>query len=235
MRSGVWTSANMRATPDSLSGRHGRMLYVVASGTAIMSDSSMALKPVIEEPSKPIPPSKASSSCAELIENDFSRPRTSVNHRRMKRIPRSSTSALTSSGVCGRSAIWGGIRGTLEQPAVAPRPEFGEGVAPIPAALGQLVLALPGRAGADPALDDPARLELLQALGEQAIRQVWDGVGDLAEAHRTGLEQDVDDGPAPALAHELDGLVQAGAAVGTVVLARPLEGRHQHPAALRVR
>src|SRR4051794_16898200 len=215
--SGVRMSANMRATPPApSSGRQGRTAKVDGSGMAIMSDSSMALKPVIEEPSKPIPPSKASSSCAELIENDFSRPRTSVNHRRMKRIPRSSTRALTSSGVCGRSAIWGGIRGRLEQPAVAPRLEFGEGVAEIPPALGQLVLDLHGRAVADPALDDPTRLELLQALGEQAIRQVGNGVGDLAEAHRTGLEQDVDDGPAPALAHELDGLVQAGAAVGTV-------------------
>ena len=35
---------------------------------AIMSDSSMALKPVIDEPSKPMPPSKASSSSWALIE-----------------------------------------------------------------------------------------------------------------------------------------------------------------------
>ena len=50
-----------------------------------MSDSSIGLKPVIEEPSKPIPPSNASSSSEELIENDFSWPSTSVNQRRMKR------------------------------------------------------------------------------------------------------------------------------------------------------
>ena len=68
-----------------------------------MSDSSIALKPVIEEPSKPIPPSNASSSCSEWIENDFSCPRMSVNQRRMKRMPRSWTSVLTSSGVEGRS------------------------------------------------------------------------------------------------------------------------------------
>ena len=68
-----------------------------------MSDSSIALKPVIEDPSKPIPPSKASSSCSEWIAKDFSWPRTSVNQRRMKRMPRSWTSALTSSGVEGRS------------------------------------------------------------------------------------------------------------------------------------
>ena len=89
----------MRATPAPSSGRHGSTLNVVASGIAIMSDSSIALKPVIEEPSKPIPPSKASSSCSLEIENDFSCPRTSVNHRRTNRMPCSSTSALTSSGV----------------------------------------------------------------------------------------------------------------------------------------
>jgi hypothetical protein len=53
---------------------------------AIMSDSSIALKPVIDEPSKPIPPSKASSRSSELIENDFSWPRMSVNQSRMKRM-----------------------------------------------------------------------------------------------------------------------------------------------------
>ena len=68
-----------------------------------MSDSSIGLKPVIEEPSKPIPPSNASSSSEALIENDFSWPRTSVNQSRMKRTSRSRTTAITSSGVCGRS------------------------------------------------------------------------------------------------------------------------------------
>ena len=51
-----------------------------------MSDSSIALKPVIDEPSKPIPPSNASSRSSELIENDFSWPRMSVNQSRMKRM-----------------------------------------------------------------------------------------------------------------------------------------------------
>ena len=37
-----------------------------------MSDSSIALKPVIEEPSNPIPPSNASASSVALIENAFS-------------------------------------------------------------------------------------------------------------------------------------------------------------------
>src|SRR5690242_14485984 len=102
------TSQNMRPTPCS-SGRHGSTAKVVASGIAIMSDSSIALKPVIEEPSKPIPASNASSSSATLIENDLSWPRMSVNQKRMKRTSRSSQMALTSSGVFG----WSGMRGTL--------------------------------------------------------------------------------------------------------------------------
>ncbi len=64
---------------------------------AIMSDSSIALKPVIDEPSKPMPPSNASSSSAALIEKLFSCPRMSVNQSRTKRMSRSSTSALMSS------------------------------------------------------------------------------------------------------------------------------------------
>ena len=52
---------------------------------AIMSDSSIGLKPLIEEPSKPMPPSKASSRSATLIEKLFSWPRRSVNQRRTKR------------------------------------------------------------------------------------------------------------------------------------------------------
>ena len=70
-----------------------------------MSDSSIALKPVIDEPSKPIPPSNASSSSSLLIEKLFSCPRMSVNQKRMKRMSRSSTIALTSSAVCGWSAM----------------------------------------------------------------------------------------------------------------------------------
>src|SRR5271166_3198906 len=97
-------SQNMRPTPCS-SGRHGSTAKVVGSGIAIMSDSSIALKPVIDEPSKPIPASNASSSSAALIENDFSCPRMSVNQKRMKRICCSATSALTSSAVLGCSGI----------------------------------------------------------------------------------------------------------------------------------
>ena len=96
----------MRATPLS-SGRHGRIAKVETSGMAIMSDSSIALNPVIEDPSKPIPPSNASSSSALLIEKLLSWPRMSVNQRRMKRMSRSSTIAFTSLAVLGLSAICG--------------------------------------------------------------------------------------------------------------------------------
>ena len=54
------TSQNILPTPCS-SGRHGSTANVLGSGIAIMSDSSIALKPVIELPSKPIPASNASS------------------------------------------------------------------------------------------------------------------------------------------------------------------------------
>ena len=73
MRSGVRMSQNIRATPCS-AGRHGSTANVLGSGIAIMSDSSIALKPVIEEPSKPIPPSNASASSVALIENAFRLP-----------------------------------------------------------------------------------------------------------------------------------------------------------------
>ena len=45
---------------------------VDGSGIAIMSDSSIALKPVIDDPSKPMPSVKAASSSERLIEKDFS-------------------------------------------------------------------------------------------------------------------------------------------------------------------
>ncbi len=104
VRSGVTMSQNIRPTPCS-SGRHGSTANVAGSGIAIMSDSSIALKPVIDEPSKPIPDSNASSSSSTLIENDFSCPRMSVNQKRMKRIFCSATIALTSSAVFGDSVM----------------------------------------------------------------------------------------------------------------------------------
>src|SRR6188472_1023880 len=162
-------SQNIRATPCS-SGRQGNTAKVPASGMAIMSDSSIALKPVIDEPSKPIPPSKASSSSSRWIENDLSWPTTSVNQSRMKRMFRSSTMAWTSSAVFGRS----GMRdeqyayGAL-QPALRPRAQRAHRRAQLLAHGRQPVLRAPlVRA----ALDQPARLELLHALREQAVAEV---------------------------------------------------------------
>ena len=77
------------------------MWKVEGSGIAIMSDSSIGLNPVIEDPSKPMPPSNASSSSAALIEKLFNWPRMSVNQRRMNRTSRSFTMLMTSWAVFG--------------------------------------------------------------------------------------------------------------------------------------
>ena len=87
---------NTRATPLSV-GRQGRSWNVSASGKASMSDSSRRAKPSIDEPSKPMPSSNASSSSSGEMANDFSVPSTSVNHRRTKRMSRSSTVRRTKS------------------------------------------------------------------------------------------------------------------------------------------
>jgi hypothetical protein len=44
---------------------------VLGSGIATMSDSSIRLNPVIDEPSKPMPSSSASSISAGVIANDL--------------------------------------------------------------------------------------------------------------------------------------------------------------------
>src|SRR5947208_16034066 len=72
---------------------------------AIMSDSSIGLKPVIDDPSKPIPPSNASSSSAALIEKLFSWPSRSVNQRRTKRTSLSAQNASASLAVVGPPAM----------------------------------------------------------------------------------------------------------------------------------
>ena len=115
-------SQNIRATRLSCSGRQGIRLKVEGSGIAIMSDSSIGLKPVIEEPSKPMPPSKASSSSEALIEKLFSWPSRSVNQRRTKRTSLSSQKARTSLAVVGLSATGTGIyrRGPLRGSIRAP-------------------------------------------------------------------------------------------------------------------
>ena len=52
-----------------------------------MSDSSIALKPVIDEPSKPIPSSSAPSTSPIVIEKLFRCPSRSVNHSSRSSIP----------------------------------------------------------------------------------------------------------------------------------------------------
>ena len=60
-----------------------------------MSLSWTRLKPSMADPSKVMPSSKAFSSSPGTMAIDLSWPSTSVNHRRMKRMPRSSTDRST--------------------------------------------------------------------------------------------------------------------------------------------
>ena len=64
---------------------------------ATMSDSWILENPSIEEPSNPIPSVNAPSSSCGVMAKDFRNPRTSVNHNRMNRMPRSSTVRRTNS------------------------------------------------------------------------------------------------------------------------------------------
>src|SRR5690348_14452107 len=181
-------SQNIRATPCS-AGRHGSVLNVCGSGIAIMSDSSIGLKPVIEEPSKPIPPSNASASSVALIENALSWPRMSVNHRRMKRMSRSWTSEITSSAVSWRDVAVIRRRTLLAasredgnartasrprsgadglampaEPALGPSLQLDERRLELGAHLRQRVLDPQRRTRDHRAFDDAARFEFLHAL-----------------------------------------------------------------------
>jgi len=83
-----------------------------------MSDSSMALNPVTDEPSKPIPWSSASSSSSRVMAKLFSLPTTSVNHSLMN---------LTSASSASRSTHWRSSAGvpagiSLTGPIVLPSP-----------------------------------------------------------------------------------------------------------------
>src|SRR6478735_2298766 len=73
----------------------GRTRKVAGSGIATMSDSSIALKPVIDEPSKPMPSSSAPSSSLVVIEKLLRWPSRSVNQRSTSSMPRFSTSFST--------------------------------------------------------------------------------------------------------------------------------------------
>src|SRR5262245_43318196 len=85
----------MRA-PFASPSRVGMSRYVVGSGIATMSDSSIALNPVIEDPSKPMPSSSASSSSAGVIAKLFRWPSMSVNQKRMYSTPSFSICFMTS-------------------------------------------------------------------------------------------------------------------------------------------
>ena len=68
---------------------------MLGSGTASTSLSCTRLKPSIDEPSKDMPSSSAFSSSTGLMAKLFSWPSTSVNQRRTRRTPRSSTVRIT--------------------------------------------------------------------------------------------------------------------------------------------
>jgi hypothetical protein len=67
-----------------------RSKMFAGSGFANISDSVTRANPSIAEPSKPIPSAKAFPNSAGAIATDFRKPNTSVNHKRMKRMLRSS-------------------------------------------------------------------------------------------------------------------------------------------------
>src|SRR5947207_2096859 len=79
----------MRATFVSPS-FHGISWKVSGSGIATMSDSSIALKPVIDDPSKPMPSSSAASISLGVTAKLFRCPSMSVNQRSRNSIPSSS-------------------------------------------------------------------------------------------------------------------------------------------------
>src|SRR6266403_96677 len=81
-----------------------------------MSDSSIALKPVIEEPSKPMPSSSAPSTSATVIEKLFRCPSRSVNQRSMSSTPVSLICART----CFRASGSDVARLLLSTCAIAP-------------------------------------------------------------------------------------------------------------------
>src|SRR5579872_4244469 len=113
----------------------GRTWKVAGSGIATMSDSSIALKPVTDEPSKPIPSSSAPSTSLAVIEKLFRWPSMSVNHSSTSSMPRSlisfrtslrapgsdvarfllSTCAMTPPRSARRRGAYTGFLGTLER------------------------------------------------------------------------------------------------------------------------
>ena len=88
------TSQIIRPTFDSPE-RHGMTTNVSGSGIATISDSSIALKPVIDEPSKPIPSSSAPASSPGVIAKLFRCPSRSLNQRSIDSTPSALHAART--------------------------------------------------------------------------------------------------------------------------------------------
>src|SRR3954454_5793340 len=153
----------------------------------------------------------------------------SVNQRRMKRMLRSWTSALTSSRVWGRSGMGRetsrpgrgvvGPTAKLGEPAFGPALELVHRRGELAPHLGELVLDADRAPGADGAAHDAVRFELLHALGQQAVRKLRDRLGDLTEAQHLAVDEDADDGAGPAAPDELDRLVVVGTAGGATAFA----------------
>ena len=80
------TSQIMRPTFVSPS-LQGIIRYVPGSGMATMSDSSIALNPVIDEPSKPMPSSSAAGISLGVTAKLLRCPSRSVNHRSRNSTP----------------------------------------------------------------------------------------------------------------------------------------------------
>ncbi len=83
---------------------------LAGSGIATMSDSSIALKPVIDEPSKPIPSFSASCISDGVIAKDFRCPSRSVNQKRtcstLSSLIRFSTARRAASDEVARSLLF---------------------------------------------------------------------------------------------------------------------------------
>jgi hypothetical protein len=105
----VTTSQIMRATIERSPSLRGISWKVSGSGIATMSDSSIALKPVIDEPSKPMPSSSASCTSLGVTAKLFRCPSMSVNHRRRKStrssLIRSTTRARAAGSLVALSAV----------------------------------------------------------------------------------------------------------------------------------
>src|ERR671919_1678981 len=98
---------------------------------------------------------------------------------------------------------FGAGEGKRLQPGARPDLQRPHGGLERAALLGERVFDARRHAFARAALDDPLRLELLQALGEEAVRQVGHEDLHLGETQRS-IEQDEEDGARPALPDQLD-------------------------------